>query len=677
MEIWQFNDPEPLRPFLLVLENYAPDLIGSARRLFSPDLKVNREDLICLARGLVDIRPDVRQAVRILIFSPPIEEEIAHFSLLLQWLPDWLPPGWYEHKSLRGLVVELVSSLAQPRDCRPLGTVLEIILKRRLPSWRQEASLFSTSLEPSIRRSLLSVIARRLPHPLRSVLKNRFFLEETLSLGQICEALVAATRLPRMGSHRYCRRTMSLVSLGSFPTLRSTSKRVREFSKKLDGGLRILSWDQRSKQENEFLEKLIHYQANELVEVFRLAKEVSRRTRRVVLTLHNASLGAATGWGAPSFAQQVPADNAAPFFERVNFLQKDFLAKLSGSCPTFSSSQEHSLKEQSNNLFRLWGKRLVKPRIFQALWTLRLSLILNGLPMDEWEQLYSQARALLDPKDHQRLIRGKGMAITFVPPTAASRNLQETLLWYQERKESHPQLFSLLWALIEVGQEWLRSNRLEHFVLPIIDKFFISSRRDQDLDYLPLFVQLASHSNYAPLFLLVDDTSRASHPSLQLAIDRWREHYDFLGLGIFGGERDPKTSPLETILAYCSKIKLFALRPLSQVHNPIPLDILLAQRPQDFLTPTRYDSSWKDNLPFLYHGTQVAPFSAGVKQTEQFYPALITSAGPMAFGTYYRSRLRQLGLAKLGLLGEQSQAIATHSSLDTLWRDYAQLANLL
>jgi hypothetical protein len=162
-----------------------------------------------------------------------------------------------------------------------------------------------------------------------------------------------------------------------------------------------------------------------------------------------------------------------------------------------------------------------------------------------------------------------------------------------------------------------------------------------------------------------------------LAIDRWRQQLDFLGLGVYASQADSEEELLETIRTRSSRVNLFALRPLTQVHNPLSLDTLLAKRPQNFLSPTEYDSSWKDNLPFLYHGTQVAPFAGASKRTEQFSPAVITSAGPMAFGIYYRHRLRQLALQRLGFAGEKSRADDSHSSLHHLWHEYARLANLL
>lgn len=673
MEIWKFNDPEPLRPFLRVLQNNAPHLVNGARRLLAPDYETSREDLVCLARGLVDSCPEVRQAARVLIFSPPVEDELNHFLRLLRWLPDWLPTKWYEHSSLRRAVGELISSVENPQNCRPLATLVEIILKRSSPAWRQESSLLSGPLHSASRRYLLSLLARRLPYPLKTGLRKRLLEKETICPGEICEALTASNRLTPMGSLRHWAKMTSVDDPESCSKVNLCSCET----KGLDKDVLIQSWGQRSKEEIAFLEKLISYQAKELSEVFSLALEVSRRTKRVVITLHNASLGAATGWGAPSFTHQVSAETAVQFSEEVQSLRRDFIAKLSYRERASPFPPGHSLREQAKNLFLLWVKRLLRPLILKNLWTLRVSLILNGLPLDEWEQLLGQAKEVLQSGDQQRLTQGKGLAITFVSPTAARRQLDQTLLWYRRNKQNHSEKLSLLWALIRTGQEWLSTRRLEHLVLPIVDKFFISSKRDQDLDYLPAFAKLIQQFDHTPLFLFIDDTSRASHPSLQLAIDRWRENYPFLGLGVFASKRDPAPSHLETVLDNSSKINLFALRPLTQVHNPIALDFLLAQRPLDFLSPKQYDSSWKDNLPFLYQGTQLAPFSGGVEQPERFSPFLATSAGPMFFGTYYRFKLRQLALNHLGFMEGKSQINSTHPQLEDLWSEYSDLANLL
>ena len=42
MEICKFNDPEPLRPFLRVLQNNAPHLVNGARRLLASNNESSR-----------------------------------------------------------------------------------------------------------------------------------------------------------------------------------------------------------------------------------------------------------------------------------------------------------------------------------------------------------------------------------------------------------------------------------------------------------------------------------------------------------------------------------------------------------------------------------------------------------------------------------------------------------
>ena len=51
--------------------------------------------------------------------------------------------------------------------------------------------------------------------------------------------------------------------------------------------------------------------------------------------------------------------------------------------------------------------------------------------------------------------------------------------------------------------------------------------------------------------------------------------------------------------------------------------------------------------------------------------------GPIPFGTYYRCRLRQLALKRLGLSGDEKVAGRGLRDLESLWREYAELTNLL
>jgi hypothetical protein len=509
-------------------------------------------------------------------------------------------------------------------------------------------------------------------------LKRRLKGSTNLSLGHIYEMLVAANRLTPMGAYRYWRKMEQLASAARPPVLNSSTRPSKNRSLKLDTDLRILSWGRRRSEEIAYLERLIGYQSSELAAVYNLAKEVSRRTKRVVVLLHNASLGAATGWGIPSFAQQTSDAASAAFVERVNELRRGFAAKLSQPCQSHLACHSDSLRARVDNLRLLWGKRLVRPRLLQDLWALRVSLLLNDLPTEEWQQSCSQTKELLDAEDHRYITQGKCLTIAFESPEVSRQRLSQTLFCYLDKKRRLPPLMVLLWSLIVAGEEWLQAEKFPHLVLPIIDKFFISSLRDQDTEYLPRFVALASINGRDPLFLLVDDTSRAENPSLKLAMERWRRQHPFLGLGVFGSDNRTYRAPhLESILANSSQCSLFALRPITQVHNPVSFETLLAQRPDNFLTSEQYDSSWKDNLPFLYHGTQVAPLTGSVNLTNQFPPALITSAGPLAFGIYYRHRLRQLALKRLGFSGAEKRPNKRLRHLESLWHEYSQLANLL
>ncbi|UCG13241.1 MAG: hypothetical protein JSU72_01750 [Deltaproteobacteria bacterium] len=676
MDIWRFNDPEPLRPFLLTLERHSPQLADCARSLFEKNNSDGRNELTRLGQGLVHGSGTVRRAVRVLLFTPPVEDELSHFRRLLRWLPYWLPHGWYHDPTLYRLVAELVSSSESPQNCQFMATVLQVALKGRSRSMKEVAMDSSAPWQPTARASLISKLTRRLRYSLTPGLRRRLLLTPGVSPGQIYEAIEKVNRYSPSGVLRKWREMLAVVRAGQ-PSVLSSSFR-RAVCAGSETALRIFSWGERTPEEIAYLERLISYQANELTEVAKLAMEVSKRTKRVVLTLHNASFGAATAWGVPAFPQQVPEVSAAKFAKDVSSTQELFAGNLSHPCQSPEFPTDNRRNVHVDYLFRLWSRRLVRPRLLKSLWALRVALILNELPLNEWKSLFNQGRELLNDEDYHCLNRGKGLSITFDSPAVCRNRLQDVLSWYQDKKKKHDSFLSLLWSLLVVGEEWLRTRRLSYFILPIVDKFFISSQRDHDLEYLSLFVQLTDSVGHAPLFLLIDDTAKASQPSLKLAMDRWRQRNPFLGLGVFANEGETAAAPLRTILTRASKVKLFALQALHRAHNPIPLDTLLSQRPESFLTPLEYDSSWKDNLPFLYFGTQVAPLAGPLMQTERHAPVLITSDGPVAFGAFYRNTLRQLALERLGFSeGKEPTAKDSFADLKALWQEYASLANLL
>ena len=203
MEIWQFNDPEPLRPFLRVLQNDAPHLVESARRLTNKNGGAARADLVCLAQGLVHRAETVRAAVRVLIFSPPVEDELSHFRRLLRWFPFWLPPSWHKYSSLTRLVADLASCVVNLQGCSPIATALQVALKQRSTKRPQDVAHLTLLRQPKARRHLISMLARRLPYSLTPGLKRRLLESTDFSGGQIYEMLAAAKRFSPTGANRY------------------------------------------------------------------------------------------------------------------------------------------------------------------------------------------------------------------------------------------------------------------------------------------------------------------------------------------------------------------------------------------------------------------------------------------------------------------------------------------
>jgi len=387
-----------------------------------------------------------------------------------------------------------------------------------------------------------------------------------------------------------------------------------------------------------------------------------------VVTLHNATLGAASGWGIPPFSQQLPPELTSVFAKQVRSRQRALQKAYTNNT---------HWQERIQHQIQLWSSRLIRPRLLKELHCMKTSLLVHELPLDQWHLQLERLSDLLSEQDRHRLREGKILAVDLLPVTDIDSRLQATFAWYLEKKHCHLSFITLLLSLLKVGEQLLQTGRAEFLVLPIIDKFFASSLRDLDLEFLPGFVEMLQLAKAEPLFLLVDDTARREKPSLQLAMAKWQRTLPFRGLGVFSQPENFLEPTPAAILAHVKDTTLFALRPFTEVHNPMTLSTLLATRPDNFLSRTGYDSAWKDELPFLYTGTQVEPFTGPCDQPEEFPPLVGTSRGPMLFGTYYRTHLRQLALRRLGLESQPVAAAGCSSELDMLWQEYARMANLL
>jgi hypothetical protein len=105
------------------------------------------------------------------------------------------------------------------------------------------------------------------------------------------------------------------------------------------------------------------------------------------------------------------------------------------------------------------------------------------------------------------------------------------------------------------------------------------------------------------------------------------------------------------------------LRPFTDVHHQVPLSQILFDRVGRF--PEVYDSSWKDDLSFIYTGTQVWPLLSVQCTPEPFPPWVGTFHRKVPFGSWFRHRLQDLVLRRYGL-----------RELDQFSLEYGKWANL-
>lgn len=414
--------------------------------------------------------------------------------------------------------------------------------------------------------------------------------------------------------------------------------------------LRHCSWGNTDPGVRRYLDRLWSAQVEELRVVRTLAQRVSHCTRRVVLSWHNAALAASSGWAFDDLSGQFPSQTLWETFQKA---VKDRLRNRQGS----------SCSGALGNLGKQWRQRLVYPRVHHALWEDRVCSALDLTGEEGWRQHLKAARDLLRPPDLELPpgVKGYGWPGPLSPHQRL--DLPAVVAWSARHETTWHEGLLRLAALLQEGQRLLEKGFLPHLVLPWIDKFFISSRREQDWEYLTTLVDWFRGEGPRPLILFWEDTAHRQDPSLKLVLERLQgEGRPFRGIGVFDWQGSSREEALHLICREHHRIVLFALRPCSDRHNFHSLHQLLADRPWPFFQD--YDSSWKDGLCFLYAGTQVFPLLSVPTDIENV-PAWIAGGGARyAFGSYWRGRLREA----LGGKGLRSP--------DDLSVPYAMWANL-
>lgn len=401
------------------------------------------------------------------------------------------------------------------------------------------------------------------------------------------------------------------------------------------------------------LDLLIRLQAKELAAVKGLATAVSQKTRRVVLSLHNASLAAAGGWAFEKLSRQFPSEDLWLQFKRG--VQRRMESASGG---------RYSSDSTAIQLFDLWEERLVRPKALHAMWESRLRAALDEAQQDSYERDLESSRVLLKSPDEAKLRQDKMLGWCGAVSPHQRIHLGRLMDWCAMRKRIWQKGLVRLTAMLAEGQELMTKQKLPYLVLPWIDKFFISSRRVDDIEYLPSLFSYLEQQGADPLVLFWEDTSHGHAPSLQLMLKRLAtQGLPFRGIGVFDPSESKRDDALQHILNEHRQTRLFALRPLNDLHHPWSLEQLLQERNYPFFRP--YDSAWKDGLAFIYVGTQVFPLLSIQCDVEQFPPWLAWSGRKYPFGLYFRERLRELSL------DERDEAA------DPLCSAYDHWANLL
>jgi hypothetical protein len=429
--------------------------------------------------------------------------------------------------------------------------------------------------------------------------------------------------------------------------------------------MRRLYWGGERSRKIAFWEKLIQNQAGELSEIRRLSREVSSRTGRVVLSWHNASLGAAGGWAMEDIAAQFASPALYGLFVQAVLKEAAEIRK------SFDISS-------AMGLFAMRFERLLAPKVASAV---EHSLI---------SALFTSSQGPGPVEDGPLGRAGKKGPESFVWQESTSRSKNGNKYEWPGALSPHQRIFSeqvaawvekshqtwadgliLLFALANQGQRMLDSGKIPSLVLPWIDKFFISSKRRADVAYLERLFRLASANIRKPLILLWDDTSHSKIPSLGLAVeDLAGRGLPFRAIGIFdtgapssGSYGAERAGAIRIILKDYPQKALFALRPLNENHCPDAFRWIFKDLDMKFFR--NYDSSWKDNLAFIYTGTQVFPLLPVQTEMESESPWVFNGWERFAFGTYFRRRLRHISLGKL-------EGIS-----DPLCLQYCSWANLL
>ena len=374
------------------------------------------------------------------------------------------------------------------------------------------------------------------------------------------------------------------------------------------------------------LEGLLFSQAAELEGIRNFAHLLSRRTGRVVLSWHNATLAAAGGWAFEFPPSMVSSPEIYETFELMVLESKERVR---------AALDQNTVLE----LVAMKKERLLAPKAAAGLCETRMLRALDPSFDNKWLRDAGLAESLFGRELVESVLEGGKYEWSgaLSPHQHVSMDRIDGLAKHWER--TWPDGMALYLALASEARDLMRSGKADSFVLPWIDKFYMSSRRDKDTAYLEKLFDLVRSHVEDPLILFWEDTARPSLPSFALGLERMRnEGFPFKGLGIFDPHGGPgRGNPLETITASGPAVSLFALQPPDAVMRPGRR--VNAQTPFEKLRS--YRSSWKDNLAVIYSGTQVFPLLSVQAEMEPYRSWVAAGHRKVPFGAWFRRGLRR------------------------------------
>jgi len=426
------------------------------------------------------------------------------------------------------------------------------------------------------------------------------------------------------------------------------------------GGVRgssaVESWGTLGADAVRFLEELVNAVAEELRAVRHLAEAVSRARRRVVLSLHNAASAACSGWAFQDVDRQFAEARAAKLFV-TNVRDRLIGHSVSGSV----ASNDPLLQK----LWAAWQDRLIMPKALHGLWEAWGRSVLE-MP-DDFDRAAQAFHDLFSKTSAGAVAKSAPLAWSGWLSPHQQFSWRAVALQRREKKALWFPGFRCLKALLQEAQRRLDAGDAEALVVPWIDKFFISSKREADLAYLGMLLDWLRMEGLSPIILFWEDTTRGRDPTLAVVLrSRWPAS-QFTGFGVFGDGSWTRGEAEGILTRAAEPGRLYVLRPLDDTHRPRSVEAVLSGRAdrRDFFSA--YDSSWKDGTDAFYTGTQVASLTSIATEPESIPPWVVVGGLRRPLGWYFRRAVRRRALA-----GDEDERLRPLAI-----RLYARFANLL